>query len=114
MYPEGGFLLPPEASASYFAKLARLPAGQTPAPSDLAAALLGFVGESIALLACTHAAAQGVEGVVFGGSTLRGNPVLELVLRLVCLALGRQPTFLPEGEFTGALGALESVAPDAV
>jgi type II pantothenate kinase len=113
VYPEGGFLLPPEASASYFAKLARLAEGERPAPEDLAAALLGFVGESIALLSCTHANAHGVEPVVFGGSTLRGNPVLALVLRLVCLALGRQPTFLPQGEFTGALGALESVAEDA-
>jgi type II pantothenate kinase len=113
VYPEGGFLLPPEASASYFAKLARLPAGQHPAPADLAAALLGFVGESIALLACTHAGVQQVAPIVFGGSTLRGNPRLALVLRLVCLALGRQPTFLPRGEFAGALGALESVAGDA-
>ena len=102
----------PEASASYFAKLARLPAGELPAPPDLAAALMGFVAESVALLACTHAGAQGVEPVVFGGSTLRGNPVLALVLRLVCLALGRQPTFLRR-RITGALGALESVAGDA-
>jgi pantothenate kinase len=71
---------------------------------------MGFVGESIALLACTHAGAQRVDAVVFGGSTLRGNPLLALVLRLVCLALGRQPTFLPQGEYAGALGALESVA----
>jgi type II pantothenate kinase len=110
VYPEGGFLLPPEASASYFARLARLPAGELPAPPDLAAALMGFVGESVALLSCTHAHAQGVVPIVFGGSTLSGNPMLALVLRLVCLALGRQPTFLQEGEFAGALGALESVA----
>jgi type II pantothenate kinase len=110
VYPEGGFLLPPEASASYFARLARLPDSELPGPPDLAAALMGFVGESVALLSCTHANAQGVVPIVFGGSTLRENPMLALVLRLVCLALGRQPTFLQEGEFAGALGALESVA----
>ncbi|NMA27477.1 MAG: type II pantothenate kinase, partial [Burkholderiales bacterium] len=41
------------------------------------------------------------------GSTLRGNPVLTEVLLSVTALLGRQSLILEDGEFCGALGALE-------
>jgi type II pantothenate kinase len=113
VYPEGGFQLPPDINAASFARLARLAHGEAPAPADVAHALMGLVGENVALICCGLAAATGVEPIVFGGSPLRGNPALEDVLRLVCLAFGRQPIFLPQGEFAGALGALERAAADA-
>lgn len=113
VYPEGDFLLPAEVNAASFARLARLAETHTPTPGDLAQALMGLVGENVALICCGLAAAHQVERVVFGGTTLRGNPTLVDVLRLVCLALGRQPTFLPRGEFTGALGALEHAVAEA-
>jgi type II pantothenate kinase len=110
VYPEGGFLLPAEVNAASFARLTRQGEADTAKPADLAQALMGLVGENVALICCGLAAAQRVERIVFGGTTLRDNPALVEVLRLVCLALGRQPTFLPRGEYTGALGALEHLA----
>jgi type II pantothenate kinase len=112
VYPEGGFQLPPDLNAASFARLARLGAGERAREADLAHALMGLVGENVALICCGLAAAAQVERIVFGGTPLRDNAVLQDVLRLICLALGRQPTFLPQGEFAGALGALERVAAD--
>ena len=112
VYPEGGFQLPPDLNAASFARLARLAESESPRAEDLAHALMGLVGENVALICCGLAAAAQVERIVFGGTPLRDNPALVDVLRLVCLALGRQATFLPHGEFAGALGALESVAAD--
>ena len=110
VYPEGGFLLPPEVNAASFARLARLAEREMPERGDLVHALIGLVGENVALICCGLAAAHDATHVVFGGTTLRDNPALVAVLRLVCLAFGRHATFLPRGEFVGALGALERVA----
>jgi hypothetical protein len=52
-----------------------------------------------------------VDRIVFGGSTLRANPALQAILGGACRALGRQPTFLADGEFAGALGALALTEP---
>jgi type II pantothenate kinase len=110
VYPEGAFQLPPDVNAASFARLAWLGNVEQAAPGDLVQALIALVGENVALICAGLAAAHQVERVVYGGSTLRDNEVLVAVLRLVSLALGRQPTFLPQGEFAGALGALESAA----
>jgi hypothetical protein len=66
----------------------------------------------VALICCGLAAATRVERIVWGGTTLRNNPSLVGVLAGACRALGRQPMFLPQGEFVGALGALEAAAGD--
>jgi type II pantothenate kinase len=108
IYPEGDFLLPGTVNAASFAKLAL---GGDPQPSDLAHGLVGLVGENVALICCGLAAAAGVEPIVFGGTTLRHNPALVDILRGACLVLGCKPCFLPDGEFVGALGALECLQP---
>jgi type II pantothenate kinase len=77
-----------------------------PAPADLSHAIMGLVGENVALICAGLAAAHGVHRVVYGGSTLRGNAVLRDVLGLITAAFGRDPVFLERGEFAGALGAL--------
>ena len=110
VYPEGGFMLPAEVNAASFARIARLADGESARPDDLVQSLMGLVGENVALICCGLAAANHVTPIVFGGTSLRGNPTLVGVLRLVCLALRTHPTFLPRGEFAGALGALERVA----
>jgi type II pantothenate kinase len=105
IYPEGELPLPGRINAASFAKLARDP-GRRAQASDLAHALMGLVGENVALICAGLAAAAGVERIVFGGSALRANPALTAILGGACRALGRDPVFLPEGEFAGALGAL--------
>lgn len=108
IYPEGDFVLPGEVNAASFAKIASH-AGPVDA-ADLAHGVMGLVGENVALICCGLAAATKVDRIMWGGATLRDNPSLVAVISGVCRALGRQPLFLPDGEFVGALGALEWAA----
>ena len=105
IYRPGEIALAGDATAANFGK-PRVHAGP-PAREDLANAIMGLVGENVALICTGLAAAHGVRPIVYGGSTLRGNGALRLVLSLITAAFGREPLFLEDGEFAGALGALE-------
>jgi type II pantothenate kinase len=108
IYRPGEIPLLGELTAASFGKLARPGDGQTaPNREDLAHAVMGLVGENVALICAGLGAAHQVERVVFGGSTLRDNRVLREVLQLITGALGHEAIFLPNGEFVGALGALQ-------
>jgi type II pantothenate kinase len=76
-------------------------------PADLAAGIMCLVGENVALICAGLAAAAQVTRIVYGGTTLRYNPKLVAILSTVTTLAGREPCFLPHGEFTGAVGALE-------
>lgn len=111
IYRAGEIALAGDLTAASFGKLARgMRDGERPKPEDLAHALMGLVGENVALICAGLAAATQVRTVVFAGSTLRANPALVDTLRVISAALGREPIFLPEGEFAGALGALRLAA----
>jgi type II pantothenate kinase len=99
VYPEGDIPLPPELTASNFAKLASRD------PADLAHALLGLVGENVGIPCAAMAAALGIDTLVFGGGALEGNPRLGEILRLTIELSGREARFLPHGAFCGAVGA---------
>jgi len=99
VYPEGGIALPPDLTASNFAKLC------SREPADLAHALMGLLGENIAIACAAVAHAQDLDTLVFGGSPLEGNPTLEEILRLTVQMMGRESRFLPDGAFCGAVGA---------
>jgi type II pantothenate kinase len=107
IYRAGEIPLAADLTAASFGKLMRSGGpGTPPEPEDLAHALMGLVGENIALICGGIAAATQVSRIVFGGSTLRGNPALVEVLREITRAIGREPIFLSFGEHAGALGAL--------
>jgi type II pantothenate kinase len=107
IYRSGEIPLAGDLTAANFGKLAaRVAEGSGPAPEDVAHALMGLVGENVALICAGLGAAHRVQRVVFGGSTLRGNPALAEILERIVRALGCSVTFLSEGEFAGALGAL--------
>jgi len=107
IYRAGEIPLAGDLTAASFGKLMRSgTASVTPEPEDLAHALMGLVGENIALICGGLAAAAQVSRIAFGGSTLRVNPALVEVLREITRALGREPIFLAHGEHAGALGAL--------
>ncbi len=106
IYRPGEIALAGEITAASFGKLARLPDGVVPDREDVAHALMGLVGENVALICAGLAAVHQVRQVVFGGATLRKNPSLVSILQVITTALGREVTFLPDGEFAGALGAL--------
>ena len=107
VYPEGLTELPGAASAASFGKLAReAGSGRRSDPRDLAGALLGLVGENVALLCNALAGQAGVRRIVFGGCALRGNQPLAQLLVAFTAALGREPIVLVSGEYSGAIGAL--------
>jgi type II pantothenate kinase len=106
IYGDGEPPLPGDLTASSFAKLAGPAADEPPSGPDLAHAIMGLVGENVGLICFGLAAAARVKQVVFGGTTLRGNPALVEILREASGAMGRSAVFLAQGEFTGALGAL--------
>jgi type II pantothenate kinase len=99
IYPGGEIPLPPDLNAASFAKL------DSRAPADVAHALMGMLGENIALICGTLARSFGAQAVVYCGSTLIQNPELREILRWVTAAYGAQPHFLDAGAYCGALGA---------
>ena len=104
IYPAGDFVLHGDLNASSFAKLAS--ARSAPAVADLAHAIMGLVGENVALICAAVAARTGIELIAFGGSTLRANPSLTAILEAICKFSGRSSVFLADGQYAGALGAL--------
>ena len=105
IYRPGGIPLTGDLTAANFGRLSRTEAPR-PRPEDLAHAVMGLVGENVALVCGGLAAARQVRRVVFAGSTLRDNQSLRAILALITGALGREPLFLEGGEFAGATGAL--------
>jgi type II pantothenate kinase len=99
IYPEGGIALPPDLTASNFAKL------DSKEPADLAHALMGLLGENIGITCTAVAHARAIEILVFGGSSLEGNPTLQDILRQTVQMGGREAWILPDGAFCGAVGA---------
>jgi type II pantothenate kinase len=99
VYPEGGIALPPDLTASNFAKVA------SSEPADLAHALMGLVGENVAIACTAVAMARSLAVLVFGGSALEGNPTLQEILRQTVRMGGLEARLLPDGAFCGAIGA---------
>lgn len=107
IYRPGEIPLAGDLTAANFGKLAgRVAADEDPARADLAHALMGLVAENVALICAGLGAALQVRTVVFGGSTLRGNEPLARILGQITGFTGTHATFLADGEFAGALGAL--------
>jgi len=110
IYANGELPLPRDVNAASFAKLARPAEAAARDRRDVAHALVGLVGENVALICGGLAAAAGVENIAYGGTTLRNNPALTEILQALAPVHACRATFLPDGEFTGALGALELAA----
>lgn len=107
-YPDGDFPLPAELNAASFAKLASS-AGEA-APGDLVRAVMGLVGENIALICGGLAASRQVDRIVYGGTTLAAAALVGDILHGVAPFHGCRATILPDGAYTGAVGALELAA----
>ena len=111
IYREGKLPLPAAATAAAFGKLSLADHQRTdfddPSREDLAAGVMHLVGENVALMCGAIAATCNVSDIVFGGTTLRGNKSLCNVLTLISLFVGCKALILPDGEFAGAVGALE-------
>lgn len=99
--PEGALGMSRDFTAAF---LARLPASGG-RPEDIAHALAGMLGETLGTLASAMAAALQARRIVYGGGSLRSNPALREILAAYSFA--QEHVFLDDGEFAGALGALE-------
>lgn len=99
IYPKGGIPLPLDLTASNFAKL------ESTRAEDLARALMGLIGENVALICAALSREAGVKLIVYCGSTLAHNPVLEEIVGAVTRMTGREAYFLPDGAYCGAVGA---------
>jgi len=106
IYGPGDIALNGDLTAANFGRLAR-PGAPSPEPADLVAGVMGLVGENVALVTVGLAVSARVHRIVFAGTTLSGNPVLAEVLVGVTAMLGRPSIVLEDGEFCGAVGALE-------
>ena len=110
VYPEGLPTLPPEASASNFGLLARkarldkVPPART---EDLALSVIGLVAENVALQSCAIAQAHHLSHIVYGGSALLHNPVMQILLAGITGSSGHEAILLEDGSHAGAIGALE-------
>lgn len=102
IYRPGEIALAGDLTAANFGKLA----GSDRDAADVAHALMGLVGENVALICAGLGGALGVRDFVFAGSTLRRNPPLVEILGNIARATGGRTTFLADGEFSGAVGAL--------
>ena len=106
IYRPGEIPLAGDLTAANFGKAGGRAGAEAPERADLAHALMGLVAENVALICAGLGAALQVRTVVFGGSTLRENAPFVEILGQITGFTGTHPTFLSEGEFAGALGAL--------
>jgi len=104
IYPQGGIALPAEINAASFGKLS------SRSPDDLMAAVMGLVGENVALLATALARGAAVEEIVYCGSALESNPALVHALSTATGILGCRSLYLRRGAYCGAFGAALLVA----
>ena len=113
VYPDGVGDLPPEASASNFGLLPRKHHAQTQSThraEDLAASVIGLVAENVALQSCAVAQASSLSCIVYGGSALLDNPLMQVLLAGITAGSGREVILLENGSHVGAVGALEFAA----
>jgi type II pantothenate kinase len=114
IYRPGEIPLDDELTAASFGKLGH--PSMTPEskrPENLAAAIMGLVGENVGLICAGLSYATQVQRVVYAGSTLHDNGYLRSVLHSITSNAGRTPVFLPHGEYGGATGALVLASPTA-
>ena len=105
LYPEEHSPLPGDTTAACLAKLSASRDDPGVGAADRAAALMGLLGENVALLVCALARAEGITDIVYGGSALRDNPRLTDLLLGIPALHGQRAQLLPDGEYAGAEGA---------
>lgn len=96
--------IPGELTASNFGRW--LATGGSAGKEDILASVVGLVGETVASVS-VHAAAQcGASCVLYIGSSFIGNDFLRKVVAGYTELRGSQAVMVPEGEYSGAYGAL--------
>ncbi|WP_077329547.1 type II pantothenate kinase [Virgibacillus siamensis] len=100
--------LPPisgDLTASNFGSTAKMLANR-PANKDVLASIIGMIGEVIVSITTPMTVQYDVDTVVYIGSTFRSNPLLQETVSKYTTMLEKNPIFLPDGEYSGAVGAM--------
>jgi len=74
--------------------------------ADLLAGIQGLIGEVVATLCIQAAEANGVEDIIYIGSTLENNDLLKDIMESYTKLKGKNPIFLEKHGYSGAIGAL--------
>lgn len=100
--------IPGELTASNFGRWVQT--GGSAETSDRLASIVGLVGETVATVS-VHAAGQcGAKTVLYIGSSFIRNDLLRKVVADYTELRGSTPFMVPNGEYSGALGALRTLA----
>ncbi|MFC4558280.1 type II pantothenate kinase [Virgibacillus kekensis] len=100
--------LPPisgDLTASNFGKKNAM-ASKAPSDADKVAAVVGLIGEVIVTISTQMAFINDTSSIVYVGSSFRSNPLLKEIIKEYTKMVGKEPVFLKNGEFSGAVGAL--------
>lgn len=74
--------------------------------ADALASVIGLVGETVTTVSVHAARERASSEIVYIGSTFLGNTLLADIVNRYTKLRGGQPYVLPEGEYSGAVGAL--------
>ena len=79
---------------------------ETRTNADLIAGIQGIIGEVVATLCIQAADAHGVEDIIYIGSTLEDNILLQEIMESYTILKKKNPIFLEKHGYSGAIGAL--------
>ncbi|GGA26732.1 type II pantothenate kinase [Psychrobacillus lasiicapitis] len=74
--------------------------------TDMLAGVQGIIGEVVATLCIQAADAHQVEDIIYIGSTLEGNELLQKIIESYTILKEKKPIFLEKHGYSGAIGAL--------
>ncbi|KIL39279.1 hypothetical protein SD70_20990 [Gordoniibacillus kamchatkensis] len=74
--------------------------------ADALASVIGLVGETVTTVSVHAARELGTADIVYIGSTFLGNTLLAEIVNRYTKLRGGRPYVLPDGEYSGAVGAL--------
>jgi type II pantothenate kinase len=104
IYEEADPPIPGNLTASNFGRLLSFQISHK--TENLLASIMGLVGETVATVS-VHAAGQcNTTHIIYIGSSFIHNPMLAKIASDYTQLRGAQATFLPNGEYSGAVGAL--------
>lgn len=80
-----------------------------PTSKDSISSIIGMIGETISTISCLAAQRFNTSSIIYIGSTFQENPLLEQVIIEYTQLRDGNPFFMENGEFSGAIGALQSL-----
>lgn len=78
-------------------------------PDDLVAGIQGMIGEVISSLSIQAADTKKCTDIIYIGTTLENNEMLQNVISSYTILKEKTPLFLPEHGYSGAIGALLTI-----